>query len=31
MEIGQLLGWGTAGIVTVAVAGNVSIPTNILV
>ncbi len=28
MEIGQLLGWGTAGIVTVAVAGNVSIPNN---
>ncbi|MGB5771064.1 MAG: hypothetical protein WBM32_14540 [Crocosphaera sp.] len=28
MEVGQLLGWGTAGIVTVAVAGNVSIPTN---
>ncbi len=28
MDIGQLLGWGTAGIVTVAVAGNVSIPNN---
>ncbi len=28
MEIGQLLGWGTAGLVTVTVAGNVSIPTN---
>ncbi|MGK7885385.1 MAG: hypothetical protein AB4057_12270 [Crocosphaera sp.] len=28
MEIGQLLGWGTAGLVTVAFAGNVSIPTN---
>ncbi len=28
MEIGQLLGWGTAGIVTVAVAGNTVIPNN---
>ncbi len=28
MDIGQLLGWGTAGIVTVAVAGNVSLPNN---
>ncbi|MGK7957911.1 MAG: hypothetical protein AB4063_22050 [Crocosphaera sp.] len=28
MEIGQLLGLLTAGIVTVAVAGNVSLPTN---
>ncbi len=28
MEIGQLLGWGTAGLVTVAFAGNVSIPSN---
>lgn len=28
MDIGQLLGWGTAGIVTVAVAGNTVIPSN---
>ncbi len=28
MDIGQLLGWGIAGIVTVAVAGNVSTPIN---
>ena len=28
MQIGQFLGWGTAGLVTVAVAGNFSIPTN---
>ncbi|MGB5596328.1 MAG: hypothetical protein WBM62_20150, partial [Crocosphaera sp.] len=28
MEIGQLLGWGTAGLVTIGVAGNVSIPNN---
>ena len=28
MDIGQLLGWGTAGIVTVAVAGNTIVPNN---
>ncbi len=28
MEIGQLLGWGTTGILMVSVAGNVSLPTN---
>ncbi len=28
MEIGQLLGWGTAGLFTVAVAGNTIIPSN---
>ncbi len=28
MQIGQLLGWGTAGLFTVAVVGNVSLPTN---
>ncbi|MGB5772033.1 MAG: hypothetical protein WBM32_19520, partial [Crocosphaera sp.] len=28
MDIGQLLGWGTAGLVTIGVAGNVSIPNN---
>jgi hypothetical protein len=28
MDIGQLLGWGTAGLVTIGVAGNVSLPNN---
>ena len=28
MDIGQLLGWGTAGLITIGVAGNVSIPNN---